>query len=1638
MRLAGGGGTGAYAAASGAVDGASLTAGGLGYTEPVVTVAGGGGTGASAAVTGTVSAVAVTAAGSGYIAPIVAFAGGGGTGAAATAAIDGSGAITGIAVTNRGSGYTSAPTVTITGAPGSGSAASATLTIDAIALTSGGKDYTAAPTISITDTVPGTGTGASVLATLTMTGITVTAGGTGYTSAPTVTLLGGGGTAATANASGAVSAITVTNGGSGYSGPAVTLTGGGGVGATATAVLTVGVITAITVMAGGSGYTSAPTVTITDAGPGTGAAADATLTITAVGLTTAGAGYTSPVVTIADTAPGTGTGANISATGTVDNVVLTSGGSGYTSPLVRLTGSGGTGATATATGIVTAVTVAAGGSGYSPNPVVTLSGGGGTGATAVAVVNPLTGAISRVDVTTGGSGYTSGPTVAITDATGTGASAYATLTLSNLALTSGGSGYTTAPAVSFLSAGGGTGATATATGGVGSISVMTPGAGYTTAPTVTLTGGGGSGATATAACALGTLSLGAGGTGYVAPVVVFVGGGGTGATATATVVGGAITGLTVTAGGTGYTTLPTIVIVDNVPGTGAAATASLIVSGIAVTAAGTGYSSPPTVTLVGGGPVTAATAAAALRVSSIALTSGGSGYATPAVSLIGGGGTGAAAVASGTVSGITVTNGGAGYAAPTVSITGGGGTGATAAATVDTVTGAITGFTITNGGTGYTSAPTVTITDNSGRSAAAKATLTLTGIAVTNGGVGYSSTPTVQIADTDPAAGAGAAAVATLTLTGFTVVAGGAGYSAPTVAVEGGGTGAAAAASITGAPGAMYTQNRAALHLHGGVTPWISDGTPHQWTTPAGETTPYPEGVCVYHVPDMPDPGPGSMTLFYSNQQSARLMFYHDHAYGITRLNVYAGGAAGYLLTDPTEQELVTSDVIPAEQIPLIIQDKTFVPPPAQLAAQDPTWDSAKYGGQGSLWFPHVYMPNQNPFDSMGMNAMGRWDYGPWFWPPFVGLAHGPVANPYYVPEGAEPPEIPGVPMPSIVPEAFMDTPVVNGTAYPYVTVEPKAYRFRILNACNDRFLNLQLYKAASNGRMWHPITGVLRNAAAGEVPMVPALPNPNDPNWPATWPTDNRDGGVPDPNAAGPKMIQIGTEGGFLPTPVVLDNQPIDYVYNRRDIVVLNVSSKTLFLGPAERADVIVDFSQYAGQTLILYNDAPAPVPGFDPRLDYYTGNPDLTSSGGALSTLPGYGPNMRTIMQIRVSGEGKLFLPTLRQGAADSHAAALVSGMVAAATTPPAYDVAALIAAFTSTSTTQGVFAASQDPIIVPQAAYGAAYNATFPDTFVAIQDMTTTFTPLGASAPLSLPLAPKAIQELFEMEYGRMNAILGVEIPNTNSTVQTTIPYAYPDPVTELLQDSITPLAPVAGDGTQVWKITHNGVDTHAIHFHLFNVQVINRVGWDGAIRPPDPNELGWKETVRMNPLEDCIVALRPVAPRVPFGLPESIRPLNPTTEIGSTMGFTNVAPNGTPVRTVNHLVNFGHEYVWHCHLLGHEENDMMRPMAFGVAVTVPAAPVLSASTAAGPKVNLQWTDATPPTPANLGNPANEIGFRIEREDTGSPGFAILTTALANQTTYSDASVLSGHTYRYRVVAFNAAGSSASDASLPLVIA
>jgi spore coat protein A len=110
--------------------------------------------------------------------------------------------------------------------------------------------------------------------------------------------------------------------------------------------------------------------------------------------------------------------------------------------------------------------------------------------------------------------------------------------------------------------------------------------------------------------------------------------------------------------------------------------------------------------------------------------------------------------------------------------------------------------------------------------------------------------------------------------------------------------------------------------------------------------------------------------------------------------------------------------------------------------------------------------------------------------------------------------------------EFFGDTICVNGKAMPYLEVEPRRYRFRLLNASNARFYQLRLHPADANGQILDK---------AFHVPI----------------------------------FEQIGTDGGLLPAPV-----PLRY----------------LLIAPAERFDIVIDFSAYAGQCLSLNNYAPAP----------------------------------------------------------------------------------------------------------------------------------------------------------------------------------------------------------------------------------------------------------------------------------------------------------------------------------------------------------------------------------------------------------------------------------------------------------------
>lgn len=237
---------------------------------------------------------------------------------------------------------------------------------------------------------------------------------------------------------------------------------------------------------------------------------------------------------------------------------------------------------------------------------------------------------------------------------------------------------------------------------------------------------------------------------------------------------------------------------------------------------------------------------------------------------------------------------------------------------------------------------------------------------------------------------------------------------------------------------------RTVVHLHGANVEADSDGHPEAWFSRDYRYVGPKFTGGVYE---------------YTNHQPGALLWYHDHAVGITRLNVYAGLAGFYIIRDHLETRLN----LPSGpyEIPIMIQDKTF-------------------NEDGSLFYPD--------------NATPPVDY----------------------------------PVPSTPSFFFGNTIVVNGKAWPYLEVEPRKYRFRILNASNLRAYDLSL----SNG---------------GE-------------------------------------FCQIGTDLGLLHHPVKLSS---------------------FILEPAERIDVIIDFSEYKGQEITLLNNSPAPPsPGTELIMQFRVGN--------------------------------------------------------------------------------------------------------------------------------------------------------------------------------------------------------------------------------------------------------------------------------------------------------------------------------------------------------------------------------------------------------------------------------------------------
>jgi spore coat protein A len=404
------------------------------------------------------------------------------------------------------------------------------------------------------------------------------------------------------------------------------------------------------------------------------------------------------------------------------------------------------------------------------------------------------------------------------------------------------------------------------------------------------------------------------------------------------------------------------------------------------------------------------------------------------------------------------------------------------------------------------------------------------------------------------------------------------------------------------------------------------------------------------------------------------------------------------------------------------------------------------------------------------------------------------------------------LPNPSIIAEMFGDTMLANGTVYPTVTVEARRYRLRILNACNARFLNLQLHVADPN----NPDGITIVNGIAQ--------------------------------NAAGPNWLVLGTEAGFLQNPVIVPGkQPMTF-----DPVTGNVLNSSLLTGNAERWNVIVDFSGFANSDIILYSDSPAPFPGGDPRNDYYYGNPT-----NPVGPAAGFGPDTRQIMRFHVVTAS---LP------ADS-ALTLVQN--------------------------QNLNAPVAGPTIDP---WNTSVNTGI-DAFLAT---------IGANGSYGLNTGVTrtrvlTLNEVFDA-YGRLTQMLGTDTPVNGKLAQ---PYA-----------NLPTETPNNGD-VEIWEILNLTADTHPIHFHLVNVQILNRqnfnaatyaggpYGTTGPTRSPDPWELGWKETVKMHPGEVTRVIMKFVVPDI--------------VKADSTVLPTPVSPR-----------TGGNEYAWHCHILEHEEHDMMRPL------------------------------------------------------------------------------------------------------------
>ena len=319
--------------------------------------------------------------------------------------------------------------------------------------------------------------------------------------------------------------------------------------------------------------------------------------------------------------------------------------------------------------------------------------------------------------------------------------------------------------------------------------------------------------------------------------------------------------------------------------------------------------------------------------------------------------------------------------------------------------------------------------------------------------------------------------------------------------------------TFTGTPGPYTGPVPIVTHLHGAAGVGDeSDGYAEAWYLPAAKNLPTgyaTEGTWYGFFASKAARnfgvawGRGFAVFQYPNDQRESTLWYHDHALGMTRLNVYAGPAGFFLVRGGPEGDKAILDsrtgstaVLPSpapKEGDAFPSNKTYYEIP--IAIQDRSFNS-----DGSLFYPD----SRVFFDGYG----------------------GP-----YIPETDV--------SPIWNPEFFGNMIMVNGNTWPFQTVERRRYRLRFLNGCQSRFLILDF----------------------SDIPGV--------------------------------QVWQIGSEGGFLAAPVSLTT----------------TNDNRLLMGLAERADLIVDFTNVPVGSYVLRNVGPdEPFGGGEPPGDFDAADPAST----------------------------------------------------------------------------------------------------------------------------------------------------------------------------------------------------------------------------------------------------------------------------------------------------------------------------------------------------------------------------------------------------------------------------------------------